>query len=170
MTTTICEYCTKEFRKGYDKRRRYRFCSWDCTTKYRKENPKTIDNCTCKICGKKFHTKPSAISHGEGKYCSRKCKHEYQRMGIKMGKESYLERHLLRQSSQYKVWRREAKKLHGNKCDQCGIGDRTTCKCCGNIINLHVHHIKPFSSFPESRFIPLNSSVLCPKCHKGLGK
>jgi hypothetical protein len=166
MTTARCRYCDKEFKKGYDKRRAYRFCSWECYLKYKREFPRKTDNCICRVCGKKFHTRPSAIAHGEGIYCSKECKYEYQRMGIKMGKESYNERHLLRQSSQYKIWRRAAKKLHGNICDKCGIKDRSICKCCGNVIYLHVHHIKPFSPFPELRFDPSNSSVLCPKCHK----
>jgi len=30
-------------------------------------------NCTCPICGTKFHAKPSIIKRGRGKYCSRKC-------------------------------------------------------------------------------------------------
>ena len=30
-------------------------------------------NCECKVCGTKFHRKPSHIAKGEGKYCSRKC-------------------------------------------------------------------------------------------------
>jgi hypothetical protein len=166
MTMTRCKYCKKEFKKGYDKRRAHDYCSWDCYSKYRKENPRTKNNCKCKVCGKEFHAKPSAILRGIGVYCSRECKHEYQRMGIKMGKESYTERHLLRLSSQYKVWRRDAKKLHNNVCDKCGVKDRTKCKCCGNIIYLHVHHVKAFAAFPELRFDPQNSSVLCSKCHK----
>lgn len=30
-------------------------------------------NCECKICGNKFHAKPSRIERGGGKYCSQKC-------------------------------------------------------------------------------------------------
>lgn len=156
-----CLVCSREFVR-YDKRRSMKFCSWNCYDIYRKS--RTLPpNCKCKNCGKEFHRKPSAIKHGEGSFCSMNCKKEFQRVDLN---ESYNQRHLLRQSSQYKAWRRAALKLHDNKCEKCGVVNRTVCKCCGTEIILHVHHIKPFSSYKEGRFDPANSSVLCPKCHK----
>lgn len=166
--TITCGFCKNNFEvKKTDKRRAYKFCSFSCFQKYRKIHPPE-PNCKCKQCGRMFYRKPSAIINGEGKYCSRQCKHEAQRLGIEIRGESYSDRYLLRQSSQYKSWRLASKKLRGNKCQKCGIKDRTICKCCGNRIYLHVNHVKPFATYPEFRFDPQNSSVLCPKCHLGL--
>lgn len=35
-----------------------------------------FNNCTCLVCGVKFHDKPSHIKKGGGKYCSKKCHYE----------------------------------------------------------------------------------------------
>ena len=166
--TFACRNCNKNFEVSkIDKRRKYSFCSFLCFKQYRKSHPPK-SNCKCLQCEKEFYKKPSAIKNGEGKYCSRQCKHEAQRLGIEIRGESYNDRHLLRQSSQYRSWRLVAKKLRGNKCQKCGIKDRTLCKCCGNRIYLHVNHVKPFATYPELRFDPQNSSVECAKCHLGL--
>ena len=166
--TFTCLYCKKSFEVSkIDKRRVYKFCSFDHWIKYRK-TVKKKPNCKCLNCGKEFYKKPSAIRNGEGKFCSRECKHQDQRLGIEIRGESYKDRHLLRQSSAYKSWRRKAKQLKGNKCEKCGTKDRTVCKCCGNKIYLHVNHIKLFATYPKLRFEPTNASVLCPKCHLGL--
>lgn len=150
-----------------DKRRANKYCSFFCYQESRKKNSKEL-NCVCKQCSRKFYKKPSAIKNGEGKFCSKECKHENQRLGIEMKGESYNDRHLLRQSSRYKSWRILAKKIRGDKCEKCGIKDRSFCKCCGNRIYLHVNHVKPFATYPNLRFDPQNASVLCPKCHLGL--
>lgn len=71
----------------------------------------------------------------------------------------------LRQSRAYRVWQQEAKNLRGNACQECGAVDGSVCDCCGTRVKLHVHHVKSFAKFPETRFDPTNSEVLCPKCH-----
>jgi hypothetical protein len=164
---TKCIYCHKEYGRIKDKRRAGKFCSFECYQKHRVEFPKAIKNLECKICGKLFHRKPTEIKKG-AKYCSRKCQFEAMREGIIIRGESYNDRHLIRQSQEYKNWRRKAKQLHKNICDKCGIKDRTVCECCGNTIYLHVHHVKSFAVYPDLRFNPENSSVLCSKCHKDL--
>jgi biotin operon repressor len=72
----------------------------------------------------------------------------------------------LRGSIEYREWKSAALALRGYKCQECGLPDRTTCGCCGTQVVLHVHHVKSFAKFPESRFDPENSEVLCPKCHR----
>lgn len=166
--TTTCIVCDKEF-SSYDKRRSMKFCSYDCYTKYRLLNSKKNNpNCTCGTCGKKFYIKPSSIKQGMGKYCSRHCKHLSQRLGAEITGESYTDRHLLRQSSAYKKWRRDAIKLHDNKCDNCGVEQHSTCECCGTTIYLEVHHVERFAANKDRRFDTTNSSVLCPKCHRAI--
>ena len=73
----------------------------------------------------------------------------------------------LRTSVEYKEWRNSALILRGNKCQECGVVDGSVCDCCGTRVKLHVHHVKSFAKFPESRFDPENSEILCPKCYYG---
>jgi len=76
------------------------------------------------------------------------------------------QKHLqMRASGAYKQWKQEALELRGHKCQDCGVAQSSICECCGTHIRLHVHHVQSFAHFPESRFDPLNSEVLCPKCH-----
>lgn len=70
-----------------------------------------------------------------------------------------------RSTGEYKQWRYAALARASFACESCGVAQGTMCKCCGHRISLHVHHVKPFAQFPELRFDPKNSEVLCPKCH-----
>lgn len=71
-----------------------------------------------------------------------------------------------RGSWQAREWKKNALLRAGYKCESCGVLEGTTCECCGVRIKLHVHHIKSFARFPDIRFDPANSEVLCPKCHR----
>lgn len=161
----ICDNCKKFFEKeGRSHLGEHIFCNRKCYYEYRNSNLKP-PNCECGVCKKKFRIKPSAIKNGEGKFCSNECKHKSQRFGAEISGESYNDRHLLRQSSQYRCWREAAKKRANYQCEECGKKDKSKCDCCGTKIYLHVHHVKSFAAFPEDRFDPSNSRVLCPKCH-----
>ena len=63
-------------------------------------------------------------------------------------------------------WRVESLLRANHKCENCGIDQGNECDCCGVKISLHVHHIKSFAKFPDVRYDPKNSEVLCPKCHR----
>jgi transposase len=71
----------------------------------------------------------------------------------------------IRASGAYKSWKLAARKRANNRCESCGVENKSVCPCCGTKISLHVHHIKQFAKFPVERFDPENSEVLCPKCH-----
>lgn len=75
------------------------------------------------------------------------------------------EHRLLRQSLAYKLWQKAALELRGNRCQDCGAEGGDVCECCGTVVKLHVHHVYSFAKFPDIRFDPQNSEVLCPKCH-----
>lgn len=71
-----------------------------------------------------------------------------------------------RGSWQYREWKVNSLARAGYKCECCGVVDAKVCECCGVKVRLHVHHVKSFSKYPESRFDPENSEVLCPQCHR----
>ena len=54
-------------------------------------------------------------------------------------------------------WKRAVKKRDGNTCRQCGV-----------TINLHAHHIKPRSKYPELTAEIDNGITLCGNCHARL--
>lgn len=71
-----------------------------------------------------------------------------------------------RNSWQARDWKAASLARAGHKCESCGVAQDQECECCGLKIKLHVHHVKSFSKFPEHRYDPMNSEVLCPKCHR----
>lgn len=76
------------------------------------------------------------------------------------------QKHLrIRATGEYRQWRLAARKRANDCCEGCGVANGTSCGCCGHEIKLHVHHLKSFAKFPDHRFDPANSEVLCPNCH-----
>ena len=76
--------------------------------------------------------------------------------------ENRLDRDLLsyenyekRVSPEYKRWKKAVLERDGYKCQHCGEEN-----------DLHVHHIKSFSKYPELRYEVSNGITLCKKCHK----
>jgi hypothetical protein len=65
----------------------------------------------------------------------------------------------IRHSPEYKEWRTAVFKRDGYKCQMrvAGVCDRST--------KIQAHHIKPFSTYPEFRFIISNGVTMCRKCH-----
>lgn len=60
----------------------------------------------------------------------------------------------LRQSPMYRKWKKEVLNR-----------DNYQCQLCGSEKQLHAHHIKPFSIFPDLRFDVSNGLTLCSTCH-----
>lgn len=71
----------------------------------------------------------------------------------------------LRRTAAYIDWKEDALRRADYKCHVCGRERWSICKHCGHKVVLHVHHKLSFSRFPEHRFDPKNSEVLCSKCH-----
>lgn len=64
--------------------------------------------------------------------------------------------HLIRNSFEYKLWRKAVFER-----------DNFTCRACGKVGGvLNADHIKPFAWFPELRFAIDNGRTLCVSCHR----
>src|SRR3990167_1674682 len=66
----------------------------------------------------------------------------------------------IRHSVDYKIWRDVVFNRDDYTCQECG--DRSGQ---GHAVYLHAHHLKPFATFPELRFIVSNGLTLCDECH-----
>lgn len=63
-----------------------------------------------------------------------------------------------RLSYKYRKWRADVLERDGGCCRVCGSKERV----------MNVHHILPFSTYPEDRYNIVNGLTLCPDCHKAL--
>jgi len=75
------------------------------------------------------------------------------------------EYHLIRESSDYKLWREAILKRDNYICQECGLKRGWNKKLRRRIV-IEVDHIKPFALFPELRFAIDNGRCLCVGCHR----
>jgi len=69
----------------------------------------------------------------------------------------------LRRSLKFRKWREDVFERDNYVCQICGFFSGQ-----GKHIDLHPHHIKPFSDFPDLRFDVKNGVTLCRNCHMNL--
>jgi 5-methylcytosine-specific restriction endonuclease McrA len=100
---------------------------------------------TCDICGASFAVAPSRAKRGSGKYCSKGC------ADVALRRRHYRNK----SGGAYKQWRGAVLKRDGGRCQRCGTIPASP----------HAHHIKPWETHPELRFIVGNGETLCPACH-----
>ncbi len=67
----------------------------------------------------------------------------------------------IRNSPEYKLWRKAVFERDGYKCVWCGVKTGL-----GKDVILQADHIKPFAYFPELRFAIDNGRTLCIDCHR----
>jgi len=146
-------------------------CSRKCYDEWKQKQKMIV---YCQFCNKEFFTSKGLVDRGQGKFCSETCQHLAYRTDWwqednykpKRGKDcpfwlggrmAFLsENEQIRKSSEYRKWRKD-----------CMERDHYTCQLCGVIgRRLQVDHIKPFSLFPELRFVLENGRTLCEDCHK----
>ena len=72
----------------------------------------------------------------------------------------------IRQSLEYRNWRRAVFERDDYTCQECGIKNM---KGLGKTIKLEVDHIKQFAFYPELRFEVFNGRTLCLDCHHLIG-
>ena len=68
---------------------------------------------------------------------------------------------ITRKSVEYKNWRRSVFTRDNYTCRQCGIRSGN-----GHRVNIHAHHISPFSKDDSRRFDVSNGLTLCIACHR----
>lgn len=85
-------------------------------------------------------------------------KKRYDRI-LGIGKRLTPEQQALRNSPEYKNWRKDVLKRDDYTCQNC--------KKRGGVLN--ADHIKPFSRYPELRFEISNGRTLCKPCHIKIG-
>ena len=129
----------------------------------------------CIICNKEFWRKPYDIKKGNNKFCSKECYFEWQKGKKKIIHNPFNKSKennpnwkggikplnlIIRSSKEYKNWREEIFKRDNYTCQHCGAKSKKN-----NYIRIEAHHIKPFATFPELRFVIDNGLTLCKKCH-----
>lgn len=68
---------------------------------------------------------------------------------------------ILRESVDYDIWRENVFKRDNYTCQKCGAKNGQ-----GKAIYLNADHIKPWSKYPELRYVVSNGRTLCLDCHK----
>jgi len=62
----------------------------------------------------------------------------------------------------HKPFQRDVIAKYHNSCCICGRSDKRR--------YMNIHHLKPFSKYPEYRFMPCNAVLMCKKCHEKFHK
>ena len=129
----------------------------------------------CLVCNKEFWRKPFEIKRGNNKFCSKGCYFIWQKDKKKIINNPFDKsgennpnwkggikslNSMIRSSKEFKKWREEIFKRDNYTCQSCGARSKKN-----NYIRIEAHHIKPFATFPELRFIIDNGLTLCKKCH-----
>ena len=157
MANKICIECKKPYQG-----RGIKFCSNKCSTKG-KNHP---------FFGKK-HTKKTKIKIGIkskgrknnlGKHWKLSEKIRIKKSQINKGEKCYRwkggitpQNRVIRNGIEYRLWREAVFARDNWTCQHCGKRDGG---------ELHPHHIKSFSKFPELRFVINNGITFCKKCHR----
>jgi UDPglucose 6-dehydrogenase len=142
------------------------YCSPKCA---REKARKRISN-KCEECNIEFFTIPSL----KRRFCGKECKLKWREREFKEGKLSLpkKEESKNRNITAHQRSREKVKSGINHRRWRKAVleRDKHTCQKCGSNQKLHVHHIREFAFFPESRFDVNNGLTLCKMCHKKLHK
>lgn len=138
------------------------YCSYTCRSIF-KVSKRPVHNCA--FCKKDYRVKKFKIRYlSEGivsmLFCSLKCKTSHY-SGVNaptFNPNRELGSRFIRGTGEYIRWRKSVLIRDKNTCQICGISS-------ANGFGMHVDHIKPFCSYPDSRFDMHNGRVLCRECH-----
>lgn len=162
-----------------------RYCSLACKGRDQNGRVRILPDKKCEVCNSNFHVQPNQIKTGRNRFCSSDCYHQstlgkvaYNR-GIPMSEKQKVKvsearrgkntgednpswkggvtpvNHIIRESTDYKAWRKTVFERDGYTCQMCGqIGGK-----------LQADHDLPFAVYPDLRFEVLNGQTLCFDCH-----
>lgn len=154
----VCPTCHIEYYLRPSSKRSINYCSRECSHIGQIKG----DNLICKVCGGEYYQPPSQIKWRGSSFCSREC------MGNDMSQRQKgennpswsggvsNEEHRIRQSKDFKQWRRAVFERDDYTCQECLKRGSY----------LEPHHLKPFAYFPELRFDINNGRTLCQPCHR----
>lgn len=97
----------------------------------------------CAHCDKPFAVKTSQLKPTRGKYCSFACLKADRAVPFPS-----------RKRPGHFTWRSAVLRRDGRACQRCGATNK-----------LHAHHIKPWATYPELRYVVENGITLCQACH-----
>jgi hypothetical protein len=161
----ICPICKKEFYVCLGSIKLRKYCSRECHNKSQENHPIL----KCKVCGKDYRTYYSHIKWRGSNYCSKKCHNEGSSLFQTGENSAYwkggisFENGRIRKAIEWKTWRKIVFERDNYTCQICGI--RSSKK---EWAEIHPHHIKSFSEYPDSRFDINNGLTLCKSCHHKL--
>lgn len=145
--------------------------------KWERKNPPLCRKCLWKINNnvfKKWHTLWVRFGYGQKEYRweyteerTKKAKETKILNGVSISGEKHWnwkggitdENHKIRQSTEYKEWRKSVFKRDNYTCTNCWA----------RWWILNADHIQPFSLFPELRLVIENGRTLCKECHDIIG-
>lgn len=155
--TLKCEYCDGEFEEYPYRADDARFCSQECSGKYKTEQGRSV--ISCDWCGNTYREENCKVEREENHFCSKKCYGSWQSVNRngqdhpnwKGGASIY---EAVRENISEESWSRIAESHRSERCYMC---DKSTDE-------IHEHHIIPIM------YGGINSEELlmslCPHCHR----
>lgn len=117
------------------------------------------EKCLCVNCGAFFYKPPSRVKRAKNQFCDEQCRLDWTKgvnhPSFKEGKYMNSFSKWIQNSSDYKLWKEQALKRAGYKCEITGRTD-----------NLDVHHIKNKADHHELALDPKNALVVCEEVHR----
>ena len=155
-TEVICKYCKEIFRVHKSRfKRGVSFCSKECRKQgWRgfKRSEEFKEKIAIAMKGRKGWSAGKKLPHRSGANC------HFWKGGV--SKKNRTERQNFCSTLEYREFRNRIFKRDNYTCQDCG---RRTKK--GDKVYIQLHHIKPFSKYPNLRTSEDNVVTLCRKCH-----
>ena len=143
----MCSVCGRSFFLPKNRLRDRNTCSRKCRAEKRREVRVDL---TCAMCGRAFDRQPSNLKNSRSglTFCTRKCKDEAQRVGLKQVSEIQPAHYGNGEHS----YRERALRAHGSACARCGYHEDERM--------LDAHHLRGRATHMEE-----DLEVLCVWCH-----
>lgn len=139
MPIIICTQCKVEYKVKPCEVTIRKFCAWPCYWKSKKGKPSW---------NKGLKLSPLHLERISGENAN----------NWQGGKST--ENEIIRHRKEYREWRKSVYERDNYTCQECGARSAKD-----KPVTLNAHHVKPFSKYPELRFVVDNGVTLCKPCH-----